>query len=111
MSAPEVVVTADRVVAGPDPAATAARIEAVVTAHPAVVRLEGGPFGAVATHLPGRRIVGVRVGEPGEAVELAVALYLDHPLPDAAAALRREVAPLVPGSPVDITVTDVELRP
>lgn len=79
----------------------------VVSAHPAVARLDGGVFGAVATYLPGRRLVGVRIGQPGEPVEVAVVLHLMRPIPDVVAVLRREVAALCGGVPVDITVADV----
>ncbi|ANY09654.1 hypothetical protein AFB00_00125 [Pseudonocardia sp. HH130630-07] len=80
-----------------------------VAAHPSVARLDGGLFGAVATWLPGRRLVGVHVGGPGEPVEVAVVLTLDRPIPATVAALRRSVAPLVDGVPVDVTVSDVEI--
>ncbi|WP_308259192.1 hypothetical protein [Pseudonocardia sp. H11422] len=90
---------------GPD---LAEQVAAVVTAHPAVARLDAGAFGAVATYLPGRRLAGVRIGEVGEPVELGVVLYLDRPFPEVVRLLRREVAALCGGAPVDITVTDVD---
>ena len=41
----------------------AAELAAAVLAHPGVARLDGGPFGTVASFLPGRRrIDGVRIG-------------------------------------------------
>ncbi|NMH94734.1 hypothetical protein HF519_24800 [Pseudonocardia bannensis] len=86
----------------------AERIAAVVTAHPAVARLDAGAFGAVATYLPGRRLVGVRIGELGEPVELGVVLNLDRPFPEVVRVLRREVAALCGGAPVDILVADVD---
>ncbi|MEV1293428.1 hypothetical protein [Pseudonocardia sp. NPDC049635] len=92
---------------GPEPAALAELIAEAVAAHPSVVRLDGGRYGAVATWLPGRRLVGVHVGGPGEPVEIAVVLDLVRPIPDTVAALRRTVAPLLGATPVDITVTDV----
>lgn len=85
----------------------AERVAAAVAAHPAVARLDG-EAGAVATYLPGRRLIGVRLGQGGEPVELAVVLRLDQPIPGVAAALRREVSALCGGAAVDITVTDVE---
>jgi hypothetical protein len=87
----------------------AERIAAVVTSHPSVARLHAGTFGEVATYLPGRRLMGVRIGTGDEPVELGVVLVLDRPIPDVVRALRREVALMCGGAPVDITVADVEL--
>jgi DNA-binding transcriptional LysR family regulator len=91
----------------PDPVVLAERVAAAVTAHPAVAGLHGGPFGAVATYLPGRRLVGVRIGEGDEPVEVAVVLHADQPIPDVVRALRREVSTLCGGAAVDITVADI----
>jgi hypothetical protein len=91
----------------PDPVVLAERVAAAVTAHPAVAGLHGGPFGAVATYLPGRRLVGVRIGEGDEPVEVAVVLRADRPIPDVVPALRREVSTLCGGAAVDITVADI----
>ncbi|MFC4950206.1 hypothetical protein [Pseudonocardia sp. GCM10023141] len=95
----------------PVPPSLVEQVAAVVTAHPAVAGLHGGPFGAVATYLPGRRLAGVRVGATGEPVEVGVVLRLGAPIPDVVRALRTAVAPLVGGVPVDITVEDIELGP
>ncbi|WP_370588693.1 hypothetical protein [Pseudonocardia sp. C8] len=93
----------------PDPAALAELVADAVAAHPAVARLDGGVFGTVATWLPGRKLVGVHVGKPGEPVEVGVVLTLDRPIPATVAALRRTVAPLVGDVPVDVVVADVEV--
>jgi len=87
----------------------AERIAAVVTAHPAVLRLHGGVFGDVVTYLPGRRLTGVRVGQGDEPVELGVVLVLDRPIPEVVRALRNEVSRMCGGAAVDITVGDVAL--
>jgi uncharacterized alkaline shock family protein YloU len=92
-----------------DPAVLAELVEDAVTAHPSVVRLDGGAFGTVATFLPARRLVGVHVGRPDEPVEIAVVLTLDRPIPEVVTALRTTVQALCDGSPVDVTVSDVEL--
>jgi hypothetical protein len=92
-----------------DPAVLAELVAEAVTAHPSVVRLDGGAFGTVATFLPSRRLVGVHVGRPGEAVEIAVVLRLDRPIPDVVASLRSTVRALCDGAAVDVTVSDVEL--
>lgn len=90
-----------------DPALRAERVAAAVTAHPAVAGLHGGTYGAVVTYLPGRRLLGVRIGHADEPVELAVVLYPDRPIPDVVRALRREVSALCDGAAVDITVADI----
>jgi hypothetical protein len=90
--------------------ALAERVAAAVAAHPSVARLHGGPFNDVATYTATGRLPGVRVGAPGEAVELAVVLRLDRPIPDVVAALRATVARLVGDRPVDITVADLAVE-
>lgn len=92
---------------GGDPDALAKLVAAAVTAHPAVARLDGGVFGGIATYLPRRRLVGVRIGVPDEPVEIAVVLRLQQRIPDVVRALRQEVSALCGGRPVDITVVDV----
>jgi hypothetical protein len=83
----------------------AERIAAAVTAHPTVARLHGGPFNEIGTHLTGRRLIGVRVGTR---VEVGVVLRLERPVRAVVEELRGQVAGLVGGRPVDITVGDVE---
>ena len=72
----------------------AVQLAAVVAAHPSVVRLDGGTYGAVLTYLP------------DEPVEIAVVLRLDRAIPETVAQLRAAVAAVYDG-PVDITVSDV----
>lgn len=97
------------------------RVAAAVLGHPAVARLDGGPFGSVASYLPGRRVVGVRAREhvprgatePVEPVEVAVVVRWPSgwPLP----VLAEEIAALVRGvageRPVDVTVADLVAAP
>nr|WP_222132195.1 hypothetical protein [Pseudonocardia sp. C8] len=74
--------------------------------HPSVLRLDGGPFGSIASYLPGRRVWGVRLGDP---VEIAVVVALGVPFPEIAdgiaalvrAALRDDTVA------VEVTVADV----
>ena len=87
--------------------ALAERVAAAVAAHPAVAGLHGGEFGVVATYLPGRRVIGVRIGEGDEPVEVAVVIHFGHRIPDVVRALRSEVSALCDGAPVDIYVADV----
>ena len=91
------------------PSPDAAQVAAVVLGHPAVAGLHGGPFGAIATYLPGRHLVGVRIGPAGEPVEVGVVLRLGAPIPDVVRALRAAVSPLCAGTAVDIAVMDVVL--
>ncbi|HZG91617.1 MAG TPA: hypothetical protein VEZ42_15500 [Pseudonocardia sp.] len=94
---------------GPDRDALVEQVAAAVLAHPAVAGLHGGPYNAVATYLPGQRLVGVYLGTAGGPVELGVVLRLQQPIPEVVADLRRTVARLSGGAPVDITVADVVL--
>jgi hypothetical protein len=87
---------------------TALAVADAVVADPAVARLDGGTYGAVVTHLPGRRLVGVRVdADPAAPVEVAVVLYLGVPIPAVVAGLRARIARVVGDRPVDLTVSDV----
>jgi hypothetical protein len=105
-------------VTGPAPGADreaadelARSVAELVAAHPAVVRLDGGIFGAVGTYLPGGKLVGVRVDEHGGPVEVAVVLSLATPIPEVVAQLRARVATVAGGRPVDVTVADVVTGP
>jgi hypothetical protein len=73
-----------------------------------VARLDGGPFGTVASHLPGRRrILGVRIGVGAEPVELAVVARLGRPLPQLADELGAVVQGLLGPVAVEVTFSDV----
>ncbi|MDQ5856229.1 MAG: hypothetical protein M3302_07960 [Actinomycetota bacterium] len=82
-------------------------IAAAVRAHPAVADLDGGPFGAIAYYLPGRRVVGVRVGEPGDPVEVSVVARLGTPLPQLATELRQLITAVTGSRVIDLTINDV----
>jgi hypothetical protein len=87
------------------PAATEADlIAARVLEVPGVAGLHGGAFGEVATYLPGRRVLGVRLTDPGCAVHIVVGY--PHNVVDVADAVHDVVAPLAAG-PVVVTVEDV----
>ncbi|WP_231498133.1 hypothetical protein [Pseudonocardia halophobica] len=92
------------------------RVAAAVLSHPAVVRLDGGPFGSVASYLPGRRVVGVRAGEgaaAGEPVEVAVVVRwpAGTPLPELAEEIAARVRGVAGERPVDVTVADLVPAP
>jgi uncharacterized alkaline shock family protein YloU len=83
-------------------------IARAVTATPGVAGLDGGVYGAIATYLPGRRLTGVRVGGPGEPVEVGIVVTYGRPIPDVVDAVRRAVLAVAgPGTEVDITVGDI----
>ena len=85
-------------------------LAAAVRAHPAVARLDGGPFGTVASFLPGRRrIDGVRIGIGAEPVELSVVARWGTPLPRLGAELGAIVRGLCGPVAVDVTFSDVVL--
>lgn len=83
------------------------RVVAALRAHPAVARLDAGLFGVVATYLPGRRVTGVRVPDDDSAVEVSVALWTGHAVPDAARDIRALVRAIAGDVRVDVTVTDL----
>lgn len=91
----------------PAPAALAHAIAQRVLDHPAVAHLHGGPFGTVASYLPGRRVVGVRVNETDGSVELFVVLWVGVPLRQAVADIRRVVIGVAGPVVVNITVADL----
>jgi hypothetical protein len=78
-----------------------------VVDHPAVVRLDSGPFGVVASYLPGRRLVGVSLGADAASAEIAVVLSLGYPLPPIVEELRSRVRRVLGDVDVDIAVSDV----
>lgn len=91
----------------PDSGQLADAVATAVRAHPAVADLDGGPFGAIACYLPGRRVVGVRVGEPGQPVEVSVVARLGTPLPQLATELRRMITAVTGPRVIDLTINDV----
>lgn len=75
---------------------------------PCVLSLATQGPALLATHLPGRRVVGVSIRE--DACEVGVVLRLDgRPLPELAEEVRRAVEPVAGGRPVHVTITDVVL--
>jgi hypothetical protein len=79
-------------------------VAAIVLALPGVVDLHPGPLGSVATYLPGRRVVGVRLD--AETVEVHVVIGLDRPVREVAQDIHRAVSAVVT-SPVRVYVEDV----
>jgi hypothetical protein len=94
-----------------DPALAEA-VAAAVLAHPGVARMSGGAFGTVASYLPRRRIVGVRLPlAEADPVEIAVVARMGVPLPRLAEELGAAVVAVLGPVAVDVTVADVETGP
>jgi hypothetical protein len=72
-----------------------------------VARLSGGPFGEVATYLPGRRVAGVRMAD-GQ-IEVHVVACWGVRVPDLAAEVRAAVGPIAGGLPIAVHVDDVDV--
>lgn len=101
---------------GTDPAAAATAPDAGVVADlvaeavlsvSGVAALNSGPFGEIATYLPGRRIPGIRVGTDHCAVHLTAEYPAD--LSAIADAVRAAVETVV-GPPVNVTIEDVQFE-
>ncbi|ASR34547.1 hypothetical protein BAY61_05575 [Prauserella marina] len=75
--------------------------------HPSVVSLDGGEHGGLATYLPRRKVVGVRVTGEGEPVGIGVVLRLGEPFPAVADQLRELVRDIAGDVRVDVTIADV----
>lgn len=72
---------------------------------PSVSAMHGGAFGQVATHLPGRRVTGVRLSS--DVTEVHVVARMGSRLTQTAADIRTAVSPLAVGR-VDVFVEDVD---
>ena len=83
-------------------------VASAVLAVPGVHDLHGGVIGEVATYLPGRRVAGIRLREPGSVTssEVHVVLDWDSPVLPTADAVRARLEGLVPG-PVHVVVEDI----
>jgi hypothetical protein len=101
---------ADGVVDGVD----VERVAAAVAACPAVARLTGGTSGR-GTYLPGRRVPGVVIRESAgpspPTVEVHVVARSGHAMGEVARQVRTALAALIPGSPVDVIIDDLEVEP
>jgi hypothetical protein len=83
------------------------RVAGALLAHPDVVRLSGGTFGAIATYLPGRRLLGVALGDGDEPTRVSVVLRVGARVRPTAEALRALVAAETGARRVDVVVTDL----
>lgn len=85
------------------------RVAEALLAHPAVAALSAGPYGTVASYLPGRRLTGVALGDADEPARIAVVLRFGAPVEATAAELRRIVVAASGARRVDVLVTDLEM--
>jgi hypothetical protein len=83
----------------------ARRVAERVAACPGVAGLSGGPFGTVATYLPGGEIRGVALRD-GE-VEIHVVARYGRPMPEIGAAVHKAVADLVGDRNGRVTIDDI----
>jgi hypothetical protein len=93
-------------VPGPGTESLGEVIAAAVRACPGVLELNGGGLAAIATYLPGRRVVGVRLDE--DRILVGVTLARGASVPQTAQAIRTRLANLADGRPVDVHVADVQ---
>ncbi|MEJ2870552.1 hypothetical protein WCD74_22490 [Actinomycetospora sp. OC33-EN08] len=106
-AAPGVRATSPGSAEAPGRGSLSERVAGALLAHPDVVRLSGGTFGSIATYLPGRRLVGVSLGDGDEPTRISVVLRLGARVRPTADALRALVAAQTGARRVDVVVTDV----
>ena len=85
---------------------TADDLAALVLAVPDVVRLHAGRLGEVATYLPGRRVVGIKLAD--DLIEVHVVVGGRTPVRDTARLIHAAVATLV-ATPVHVYIEDLAL--
>lgn len=72
-----------------------------------VARISSGPFGEVATYLPGRRVPGVRLRDGR--LEIHVVACWGAEVPELAGEVRKAVRPVAGEVPIDVHVDDVDV--
>jgi hypothetical protein len=84
-------------------------VAAAAAACPGVAALDGGPFGAFATYLPGRKVQGVVVGDGRITVQ--VRSRWGVPAAGLAAMIAAMLTPLTGQRPVDVVIADIDDPP
>lgn len=84
-------------------------IAAIVRGCAGVSALDSGPFGEVASYLPGRTVPGVAVDD--SRIRVQVRSEWGVPATDVAAQITAAVAPLAGPRPVDVTIADIDDPP
>ncbi|MGW1681787.1 hypothetical protein [Saccharopolyspora sp. NPDC002376] len=82
-------------------------VTTAVAACPLVAGLHGGRYGHIATYMPGRRVVGIRLTE----TELAIHIVARYPfvVAEVADQVRAAVAPYAGGLTVTVVIEDLEV--
>ena len=74
-----------------------------------VSALDGGPFGEIASYLPGRTVPGVAVDD--NRIRVQVRSRWGVPAADVAALITAALAPLAGPRPVDVAIADIDDPP
>jgi hypothetical protein len=84
-------------------------VAAIVRGCAGVSALDGGPFGEVASYLPGRTVPGVAVDD--NRIRVQVRTRWGVPAADVAALITAALAPLAGPRPVDVAIADIDDPP
>jgi len=84
-------------------------VAALVRGCAGVSALDGGPFGEVASYLPGRTVPGVAVDD--NRIRVQVRSRWGVPAADVAALITAALAPLAGPRPVDVAIADIDDPP
>ena len=84
-------------------------VAAVVQGCAGVAALDGGPFGDVASYLPGRTVPGVAVDD--SRIRVQVRSEWGVPATELAALIASALAPLAGPRPVDVAIADIDDPP
>jgi hypothetical protein len=84
-------------------------VAAIVRGCAGVSALDGGPFGEVASYLPGRTVPGVAVDD--NRIRVQVRSRWGVPAADVAALITAALAPLAGPRPVDVAIADIDDPP
>jgi hypothetical protein len=84
-------------------------VAAIVQGCTGVSALDGGPFGEVASYLPGRAVPGVAVD--ASRIRVQVRSEWGVPAADVAAVITAALAPLAGPRPVDVAIADIDDPP
>ncbi len=82
-------------------------ISAAVLTVTDIAGLSAGPFGEIASYLPGRSVPGVRIDD--ERVEVHIVARYGRPLQEIADELARAVRHVLAGRPLQVSVDDILL--
>ena len=84
-------------------------VATIVRGCAGVSALDGGPFGEVASYLPGRTVPGVAVDD--NRIRVQVRSRWGVPAADVAALITAALAPLAGPRPVDVAIADIDDPP